>query len=134
VLQYLHDASRDLGITVLCNLHQVDYAREFADRIVGLSQGRVVFDGAPQAMGQADIDRIYMPQPEPERSGHGPPARAGPAFDGPHRRMNMNAPSTTSKYAWTGPLPEEPPQLGPADRSAPARSHGRCSGAPPARS
>lgn len=69
VLQYLHDASRDLGITVLCNLHQVDYAREFADRIVGLSQGRVVFDGTPQAMGQDDIDRIYMPQPEPERQG-----------------------------------------------------------------
>lgn len=67
VLQYLHDASRDLGITVLCNLHQVDYAREFADRIVGLSQGRVVFDGAPRAMGQDDIDRIYLPQPEPER-------------------------------------------------------------------
>ena len=67
VLQYLHDASRDLGITVLCNLHQVDYAREFADRIVGLSQGRVVFDGAPQAMGPDDIDRIYTPQPEPQR-------------------------------------------------------------------
>jgi phosphonate transport system ATP-binding protein len=67
VLQYLHDASRDLGITVLCNLHQVDYAREFADRIVGLSQGRVVFDGAPRAMGQDDIDRIYLPQPEPGR-------------------------------------------------------------------
>jgi phosphonate transport system ATP-binding protein len=67
VLQYLHDASRDLGITVLCNLHQVEYAREFADRIVGLAQGRVVFDGPPQAMRPGHIDRIYQPQPLPER-------------------------------------------------------------------
>jgi phosphonate transport system ATP-binding protein len=60
VLQYLRDASRDLGITVLCNLHQVDYAREFGDRIVGLARGRVVFDGLPQALNSAAIDRIYL--------------------------------------------------------------------------
>eukprot|EP01036_Dinobryon_divergens_P059766 gene59766-79722_t len=95
VLQYLHDASRDLGITVLCNLHQVDYAREFADRIVGLSQGRVVFDGAPQAMGQDDIDRIYMPQPAFQMKG-----AAGPIAP----KMNMKHPSTP--YTWTGPRPE----------------------------
>ena len=83
VLQYLHDASRDLGITVLCNLHQVDYAREFADRIVGLSQGRVVFDGAPQAMGQDDIDRIYMPQPAFQMKGAaGPIAPSMPLMAG----------------------------------------------------
>ena len=35
VLQYLRDATRELGIAVVCNLHQVDYAREFGDRIVG---------------------------------------------------------------------------------------------------
>jgi len=75
VLQYLHDASRDLGITVLCNLHQVDYAREFADRIVGLAQGRVVFDGAPAAMRQAHIDHIYQPQqlPDASRAAAAPP-------------------------------------------------------------
>ena len=67
MLQYLHDASRELGITVLCNLHQVDYAREFADRIVGLAQGRVVFDGPPPSMGDADVDRIYLAQPAHER-------------------------------------------------------------------
>lgn len=78
VLQYLRDASRDLGITVLCNLHQVDYAREFADRIVGLSQGRVVFDGAPQAMGPEDIDRIYVPQPAVDHKE--PAAQAAPSM------------------------------------------------------
>src|SRR5256885_5569376 len=45
VLQYLRDATRELGIAVVCNLHQVDYAREFGDRVLGLAQGRMVYDG-----------------------------------------------------------------------------------------
>lgn len=64
VMRYLHDATRELGITVVCNLHQVDYAREFADRIVGLAHGRVVYDGLPGAMQEADLARIY-PGAEP---------------------------------------------------------------------
>lgn len=65
VLQYLRDASRDLGITVLCNLHQVDYAKEFGDRIVGLARGRVVFNGTPQALNAAEINHIYQHPAEP---------------------------------------------------------------------
>ena len=64
VMRYLHCATRELGITVVCNLHQVDYAREFADRIVGLAHGRVVYDGLPGAMQEADLARIY-PGAEP---------------------------------------------------------------------
>ncbi|XAH22740.1 phosphonate ABC transporter ATP-binding protein [Xylophilus sp. GW821-FHT01B05] len=68
VMQYLLDASRDLGITVVCNLHQVELAREFADRVVGLAQGRVVFDGVPQDLGQPELDRIYLaPTPPDDR-------------------------------------------------------------------
>ncbi|MFW0754259.1 phosphonate ABC transporter ATP-binding protein [Pseudomonas sp. H11T01] len=59
VLQYLRDATRELGITVLCNLHQVDYAREFGDRIVGLAHGRLVYDGDASSMTEADLQRIY---------------------------------------------------------------------------
>ena len=63
VLQYLRDASRELGITVVCNLHQVEYAREFGDRIVGLAHGSLVYDGSPQGLGEADLQRIYPGQP-----------------------------------------------------------------------
>ncbi len=69
VLQYLRDASRDLGITVLCNLHQVDYARAFADRIVGLNGGRVVFDGAAGSLCQSAVDRIYRHPAGPADAG-----------------------------------------------------------------
>ncbi|MEX3776576.1 phosphonate ABC transporter ATP-binding protein [Pseudomonas sp. MYb118] len=59
VLQYLRDATRELGITVVCNLHQVDYAREFGDRIVGLAHGRLVYDGDTAGMTETDLQRIY---------------------------------------------------------------------------
>ncbi|WP_339514770.1 phosphonate ABC transporter ATP-binding protein [Pseudomonas sp. RL_15y_Pfl2_60] len=59
VMQYLHDASRELGITVVCNLHQVEFAREFADRIVGLAHGRLVYDGDASGLDEATLQRIY---------------------------------------------------------------------------
>jgi phosphonate transport system ATP-binding protein len=62
VLQYLRDATRELGITVLCNLHQVEYAREFGDRVVGLAHGSLVFDGQASSMTEADLARIYPGQ------------------------------------------------------------------------
>lgn len=68
VLQYLRDATRELGIAVVCNLHQVDYAREFGDRIVGLSQGRMVFDGVPAMLDEAALNAIYSGEPQP--TGH----------------------------------------------------------------
>ena len=59
VLQYLRTACRELGITVVCNLHQVDYAREFGDRIVGLAGGKLVFDGPGDALRESHLDLIY---------------------------------------------------------------------------
>ena len=59
VLTYLKQASRDLGITVICNLHQIDYAREFGERIVGVSAGRIVFEGKPDALTDEVLQRIY---------------------------------------------------------------------------
>jgi len=59
VLSDLKRAARELGIAVLCNLHQVNYAREFADRIVGVSAGRVVFQGRPAELTSAALHAIY---------------------------------------------------------------------------
>ncbi|RFB73012.1 MULTISPECIES: phosphonate ABC transporter ATP-binding protein [unclassified Herbaspirillum] len=59
VLQYLRAACRELGITVVCNLHQVDYAREFGDRIVGLAGGKLVFDGRGDELRESHLNLIY---------------------------------------------------------------------------
>ena len=57
VLGYLKTICKEEGIAVICNLHQVDYAVEFAERIVGLSGGKVVFDEDPAAAGLGPRNR-----------------------------------------------------------------------------
>ncbi len=59
VLNYLKKSCKDSNIAVLCNLHQIDYALEFAERVVGLSAGRVVYDGAPAGVSGDVIRSIY---------------------------------------------------------------------------
>jgi phosphonate transport system ATP-binding protein len=59
VLGDLRRAAHELGIAVLCNLHQVPYAREFADRVVGMHAGRIVFEGKPGELGTEVLGRIY---------------------------------------------------------------------------
>ncbi|MBS74415.1 phosphonate ABC transporter ATP-binding protein [Variovorax sp.] len=66
VLNYLRQASREDGITVICNLHQVDYAREFAQRVIGVAGGRVVFEGRPDALTDEVLQRIYPGGLEPD--------------------------------------------------------------------
>ncbi len=47
------------GITVMCNLHTLVTAREYCDRLVGLSAGAVVFDGPPSELDRAAMAAIY---------------------------------------------------------------------------
>jgi phosphonate transport system ATP-binding protein len=60
VLTKLRDVCREDGTPVVISLHQLDYAREFADLIVGLSNGRVVFKGAPDRLDDQAVQRIYQ--------------------------------------------------------------------------
>lgn len=60
VLELLKRASREYGITVVCTLHHLDAARSFADRIVGLNHGRVVFDGTPDQLVPEVVEAIYQ--------------------------------------------------------------------------
>lgn len=59
VLGLIHDVCKADGIAAVVSLHQIDLAREFADRIVGLHAGRIVFDAAPAALDAATLDRLY---------------------------------------------------------------------------
>jgi phosphonate transport system ATP-binding protein len=68
VLQCLKQVAAELGISVICNLHQIDYAREYAERIVGLAHGTIVFDGPVDKLTDDVLRHIYGEQRE---SGHG---------------------------------------------------------------
>ena len=66
VMEHLRWAADELGVACLANLHQVDFAMEFSDRIVALKKGRVVFDGAPHLLDEAAIADIYGTNEEAE--------------------------------------------------------------------
>jgi len=59
VMDALARINRDFGITVLCNLHALDIARGYCDRLIGLSAGRLVFDGPPDALDAAAARELY---------------------------------------------------------------------------
>lgn len=60
VLNSLKTAAKQYGVTVICTLHQIEYALEFADRIVALRQGEVFFDDHPKVMDEATQNKLYQ--------------------------------------------------------------------------
>ncbi|MBU4432801.1 MAG: phosphonate ABC transporter ATP-binding protein [Alphaproteobacteria bacterium] len=67
-LNLLRQAAQARGVTVLCSLHQVDLALEFADQIVALRQGRIVHDGPPAALSGSAVARFYDASLQPMES------------------------------------------------------------------
>ncbi len=55
-LREIHD--RD-GMAIICNLHTLDTARQFCDRVIGMRDGKVVFDGTPAELTEAAARDIY---------------------------------------------------------------------------
>ena len=59
VMDALQRINRHFGLTVLCNLHSLDLARSYCDRLVGMAGGRVVFDDAPAALTDSVARELY---------------------------------------------------------------------------
>jgi phosphonate transport system ATP-binding protein len=59
IMQLLAEIARSRSIPVLINMHDVGLAARFADRIVGMAGGRVVFDGAPTGLSDDMLKQIY---------------------------------------------------------------------------
>lgn len=59
IMEILQRVARDRDIPVIVNIHNVELARRFATRIVGMTGGRVVYDGAPEDLADADLKTIY---------------------------------------------------------------------------
>jgi phosphonate transport system ATP-binding protein len=61
VLSLLRCVCMEDGITAVVSLHQVDYAREFADRVIGLMGGTLIFDGDASSLTDGRLERLYGP-------------------------------------------------------------------------
>ena len=59
VMEILRTINREDGITVVCNLHTLDTARAYCDRLIGMRLGKIVFDGPPDSLDAASIREIY---------------------------------------------------------------------------
>ena len=64
IMDHLKDISQELRITCIVNLHQVDVAKHYSERIIGLNGGRIVYDGAPQQLTTTNIHQIYGSEAE----------------------------------------------------------------------
>jgi phosphonate transport system ATP-binding protein len=64
VMDALKTINREDGITVIVNLHHLDTARDYCDRIVGMAAGRIVFDGLPEALSPSLARDIYGQESE----------------------------------------------------------------------
>ncbi|MFX4373454.1 phosphonate ABC transporter ATP-binding protein, partial [Acinetobacter baumannii] len=61
IMAYIAELHRERGMTVVLNLHDVAIARAYATRIIGLTEGRITFDGSPEELGDAELRTIYPP-------------------------------------------------------------------------
>jgi phosphonate transport system ATP-binding protein len=59
ILSLLKKINQEYGTTILCNLHQVDLAKKYSDRILGLMDGKVIFDETSFNINNKFLDKLY---------------------------------------------------------------------------
>ena len=59
IMSLLKKINKEFEITVICNLHQVELASKYSDRIVGLLDGEIIFDKTPSNVNKIAINEIY---------------------------------------------------------------------------
>ncbi len=59
IMDLIKDIARRDDLTVVMSLHQLDVAKTYADRIIALAEGKVTFDGPPNELSDAVIERVF---------------------------------------------------------------------------
>jgi len=60
VMKIFKKVNETYGVTVIANLHHLDYAQEYCDRIIGVNSGEVVFDGSSGELTDELVEQIYL--------------------------------------------------------------------------
>jgi phosphonate transport system ATP-binding protein len=83
-LRLMHEICRADGIAAIVSLHQVALARRFADRVIGLAGGQVVFDVSPSNLSEPALEALYArggPPVAPLPPPHSHPLSAEPRHE-----------------------------------------------------
>ncbi|MCE3009974.1 MAG: phosphonate ABC transporter ATP-binding protein [Proteobacteria bacterium] len=59
VMDYLQKVNRELGITIIANLHFLSLVRQYATRVIALKGGEIVYEGDPKNIDDAWFEKIY---------------------------------------------------------------------------
>jgi phosphonate transport system ATP-binding protein len=59
IMKHLEDINKSDGVTVLCSLHFLDLVHRYADRVVALNEGKLVFEGLPNEINDQKFKDIY---------------------------------------------------------------------------
>jgi phosphonate transport system ATP-binding protein len=59
VMDYLEKVNKELGITIVCNLHFLSLVRRYATRVIALKEGNLVFNGSPRDITEEWFQKIY---------------------------------------------------------------------------
>ncbi|MBQ9987341.1 MAG: phosphonate ABC transporter ATP-binding protein [Erysipelotrichales bacterium] len=62
--------NKDMNISILLNIHHVDLALDYADRVIGIRAGEIVYDGPTSAVTQDVLDLVYNGKPIPTSENH----------------------------------------------------------------
>lgn len=68
VMQDFVRINQEMGISILLNIHHVELALEYANRIIGIRAGKIVYDGPSANVNQTVLDAIYGDDSEAEAS------------------------------------------------------------------
>lgn len=105
VMDALKDINQREGITVLTNLHTLDTARAYCERVIGMAGGKVVFDGPPEELTTEAVRMIY-----------------GASGDGTEISESITSTSISTPRPVAPATPESSGPLQPALRDKPAAS------------
>ena len=68
VMQSIAALNRERNITLLINLHSVDLARRYCSRVIGMNNGKIVFDAPVEELTDLEVDRIYGATSQPRQA------------------------------------------------------------------
>ena len=59
IMSLLKKINKEFNITIICNLHQIELATQYSDRIIALLDGTIMFDKSTQNINKSNINQIY---------------------------------------------------------------------------
>ena len=59
IMEIFKKANKEMGVSILMNLHYLNTAKEFCDRILGIKNGQIIFNGKPEELNEDIVNEIY---------------------------------------------------------------------------